>query len=95
MTGKEPQDRKGGSIVARLTAGLTVLSLLLVAFVALVIWAAISALGDIHRAEQSFRQLETARNIEAAFNRYLLAEVTRRLTEGAPIESAEAELRIS
>ena len=82
--------RRGRSIVARLAFGLAVLSLLLAGFVALVVWAAIASVAEMRRAEQSFRQLETARNIEAAFNRYLLAEVTRRLSDGAAAESREA-----
>ena len=77
--------------MARLALGLGVLSLLLAAFVGLVIWSGAAALGEMLRAEQSFRQLETARNLEAAFGRYLLAEVGRRLAgDGSDGETEEA-----
>lgn len=82
--------RDGGSIVARLVVGLGVLSAILTAFVALVVSSGWTAYGQMLRAEQSFRQLETARGIEVAFSRYLMAEVQRRLTGAQPIETPEA-----
>lgn len=83
-------DRTGGLIVARLAVGLGALSLILIAFVTLVVWSGIAARAEMLRAEQSFRQLETARNIEAAFGRYLLAELQRRLADGPVAETVEA-----
>ncbi|MEM7190253.1 MAG: HAMP domain-containing sensor histidine kinase [Pseudomonadota bacterium] len=80
------------SIVARLSAGLIILSLLLMGFVSLVIWAAAAAQREMARAEQSFQQLETARVIEGAFSRYLLSEISRRFERDRdPDASAEAD----
>ena len=83
------------SIVTRLVAGFTVLILLLAMAAGLAVWGMRQSLLDLRRAEQSFVQLETTRTIEAAFNRYLLGELARRLGgTGDAQESAEAaELR--
>ena len=89
MIGSSTGDRTAGSIVARLALGLAVLSLILAAFVTLVVWSGLAARAEMLRAEQSFRQLETARNIEAAFGRYLLGEMRRRLTGGPAAEVPE------
>ena len=81
------------SILRRLTLGFVFLGVLLVALVVVAVWGAAGALREMGRAEQSFQQLETARGLEAAFNRYLLHEIGRRLdTTDELAESAEARL---
>lgn len=81
-----------GSILKRLSLGFGLLGLVLVALVVVAGWGATGALREMGRAEQSFQQLETARGLEAAFNRYLLHEISRRLEGGANVSgSAEAE----
>ncbi|MBY8975664.1 HAMP domain-containing histidine kinase [Rhodobacteraceae bacterium NNCM2] len=86
---------RGRSILRRQVLGLVVLVLLIVATAALGLWGLQASMGDLLRAEQSFRQLENARQLEATFNRYLAYEVNRRLEGGGdPAESRPAgELR--
>ncbi|MEM7211627.1 MAG: hypothetical protein AAF479_06990, partial [Pseudomonadota bacterium] len=82
-----------GSILQRLTLGFVLLGFVLAALIGVAVWGAARALHEMDRAEQSFRQLETARALEAAFNRYLLQEISRRLEAPADVaESAEARL---
>lgn len=85
--------RAKGSILARLGWGFAVLALLLGAFVALTLWSWIAAQRELERVEQSFRQLETARTIEAAFNRYLVGEVARRISGRERQGEEAAEVR--
>ncbi|MEM7505214.1 MAG: HAMP domain-containing sensor histidine kinase [Pseudomonadota bacterium] len=89
------QPRPSASIIWRLTVGFGVVLILVAMAAGLALWGMQSSMRDLRRAEQSFRQLETTRSIEAAFNRYLLYEIDRRLGgSGDPEESAEAgELR--
>ena len=79
MTGSLFQFRDGGSILNRLILGFVLLGLVLVALAGVVIWGGTGAIREMGRAEHSFQQLETARGIEAAFNRYLQREISRRL----------------
>ena len=55
------------------------------------IWGVKQANVDLLKAEQSFQQLENARAIEAAFNRYILREIVRRIDGPGDVrESREA-----
>ncbi|MEM9369873.1 MAG: HAMP domain-containing sensor histidine kinase [Pseudomonadota bacterium] len=94
-TGDTAAVRSGTSILRRQAIGLFVLILLLICAGAVALWGMRSSLQDLRRAEHSFRQLETARQLEAAFNQYLVFEVNRRLDGGGdPAESqAAADLR--
>ena len=79
------------SIVARLIAPLAVLILLLLVLGGLTLWGIDRSSQDLRRADQSFRQLENVRAVEASFNRYLLRELARRVVSGGdPAESREA-----
>ena len=78
----ENNTRHGKSIVRHLALGLAVLFLILTALAVLAIWTGVAARAEMLRAEQSFRQLETTRNIEAAFASYMVAELRRRLGTG-------------
>ncbi|WP_333833783.1 sensor histidine kinase [Rubrimonas sp.] len=85
-------DRTAGlSIVGRLRVALAALICAVALFAALAIWGANAAMREAAAAETAFAQLERARAVEAAFNRYLLRETERRL-DGAlgPAESREA-----
>ncbi|MEM7497054.1 MAG: HAMP domain-containing sensor histidine kinase [Pseudomonadota bacterium] len=72
----------GRSIVVQLAAALLGLALLVAALGALTVWGVERALEEVDAAEQSLVQIENARAIEAAYNRYLLAETRRRLGGG-------------
>ncbi|MEM9761364.1 MAG: HAMP domain-containing sensor histidine kinase [Pseudomonadota bacterium] len=72
----------GRSIVVQLAGALLVLALLVTALGALTVWGVERALEEVDAAEQSLVQIENARAIEAAYNRYLLAETRRRLGGG-------------
>lgn len=79
------------AIVTRLLVALLGLLLLLGALGGLSVWSVLRAERELRRADQSLAQLENAQAIEAAFNRYLLREVERRLGGGGdPRESDEA-----
>jgi signal transduction histidine kinase len=81
----------GASIAARLWLAFAALAVLFVAVGALGFWGARETAREIARVERSLNQLELARAVEAAFNRYLLTEIGRRLTGDAdPAESREA-----
>ncbi|MEM0923706.1 MAG: HAMP domain-containing protein, partial [Pseudomonadota bacterium] len=83
--------RPAASIVTRLGLGFGFLLAVLAAAAVLAVWGFQRSREDLRRAEQSFVQLETMRTVEAAFDRYLLREITRRLGGGGdPAESAEA-----
>ena len=82
------------SILRRLTWGFVLLGALLAALVAVAIWGAAGALREMDRAEQSFQQLETARGLEAAFNRYLLHEIARRLEGATDVAISEDALQV-
>ena len=93
MRRNRPDSGRSNSILNRLTLGFVLLGLVLIALVTVAVWGAAGALREMNRAEQSFEQLETARGLEAAFNRYLLFEISRRLDgSDLPEESAEARL---
>ncbi|HLS18671.1 MAG TPA: HAMP domain-containing sensor histidine kinase [Paracoccaceae bacterium] len=78
-------------IITRMLLALAGLVLLLAALGALSIWGIQRAETELRHAEQSLAQLENVRAIDAAFNRYLLIEVERRLRGGGdPAESPEA-----
>ena len=78
-------------IVTRLMLALAGLVLLLATLAALSVWSIRRAETELRHAEQSLAQLENARTLEAAFNRYLLVEIDRRLRGGGdPAESPEA-----
>ncbi|MEM7179241.1 MAG: HAMP domain-containing sensor histidine kinase [Pseudomonadota bacterium] len=83
------------SILRRQMIGLGVLVMLLLAAAGLAYWGMQATMADLRRAEHSFRQLENARQLEAAFNRYLAFELMRRIDSGGdPAESdAAADLR--
>ncbi|MEL6475731.1 MAG: HAMP domain-containing sensor histidine kinase [Pseudomonadota bacterium] len=87
--------RPRASIITRLVIGFAFLVLVLAAAAVLAVWGLQRSRDDLRRSEQSFVQLETVRTIEAAFDRYLLGEIARRLGGGGdPAESvAAAELR--
>jgi signal transduction histidine kinase len=83
----------GASIAARLWLAFAALAALFVAVGALGFWGARETAREIERVERSLNQLELARAVEAAFNRYLLTEIGRRLTgDVGPEESREAAL---
>lgn len=89
----QPAHGHRGSILQRLTLGLVLLGLVLASLIGVAVWGGAKAIREMDRAEQSFRQLETARGLEAAFNRYLLHEISRRLeVPDDTAESAEARL---
>ena len=89
-TAAEPIQRPS-ALISRMIAALIVLGALLVALGAGAVWGVRHAAVDIIKAEQSFHQLGNAHAIEAAFNRYLLREIARRLdSDGDPAESIEA-----
>ncbi|MEO1724390.1 MAG: HAMP domain-containing sensor histidine kinase [Pseudomonadota bacterium] len=78
--GAVPAQRR--SIVVQLAAALLVLALLVATLGGLTVWGVERALEEVEAAEQSLVQIENARAIEAAYNRYLLAETRRRLGGG-------------
>jgi signal transduction histidine kinase len=81
----------GASIAARLWLAFAALAALFVAVGALGFWGARETAREIAQVERSLNQLELARAVEAAFNRYLLSEIGRRLTgEDDPAESRDA-----
>lgn len=86
------------SILARLSVGLVVLAILLAAFAALAAWSVVSSKRQMDLAEQSFEQLDNAQRIGAAFNKYLLAEIVRRLGGGGStdesVEAADVRARL-
>lgn len=78
-------------IAARLLGALAALALAFAALGALALWGARETTREIARAEASLNRLENARAVEAAFNRYLLREIGRRLDGEADAgESREA-----
>jgi len=78
-------------IAARLLGALAALVLAFVALGALALWGARETTREIVRAEASLNRLENVRAMEAAFNRYLLREIGRRLDgETDAAESQEA-----
>ncbi|MEM6974399.1 MAG: HAMP domain-containing sensor histidine kinase [Pseudomonadota bacterium] len=79
------------TIVTQLRVAFLALLLLLGSLGALTISGVEQALEEVRDAERSLQQIEHARAMEAAFNRYLLTEVTRRLAgSGSPEESLAA-----
>lgn len=93
MTANPYHSRDGGSILRRLILGFVLLGLVLVALAGVVIWGGTGAIREMGRAEHSFQQLENARGIEAAFNRYLQREISRRLEPEMRLQgSIEARL---
>ncbi len=94
MTGHSdvsPTVRSRATIVVWLVLALAALLLLLAALGGMTVWGMQRAGAEILRAEQSLKQLENARAIEAAYNLYLLGEIGRRITGGGdPAESAAA-----
>ncbi len=96
MTSQSPSILRfpsAGSITTRLIVGHVLFSMLLLAFLVVLVLGIRASGRDLATAEQSLRQLETVRAIDAAFSRYLLAEVVRRFEGGgAPGESAEAKV---
>ncbi|MEM6422945.1 MAG: histidine kinase dimerization/phospho-acceptor domain-containing protein, partial [Pseudomonadota bacterium] len=82
--------RQTPSIIMQLRAALVALVLLLGALGALTIWGVERAIEEVRDAERSLQQIENARMMEAAFNRYLLTEITRRLGGGGSPEESRA-----
>ncbi|MEM7529748.1 MAG: HAMP domain-containing sensor histidine kinase [Pseudomonadota bacterium] len=68
--------------MAQLGWALLALAVLIAALGALTIWGVERALEEVAAAERSLVQIESARAMEAEFNRYLLAEIERRLAGG-------------
>lgn len=85
--------RTRATIVTGLILALAGLVMLLATLGGLTIWGVRSVEAQRLRANQSLAQLENVRAIDAAFNRYLLGEVERRLRGGGdPSESREAAI---
>ncbi|TVQ58131.1 MAG: HAMP domain-containing protein [Rhodobacteraceae bacterium] len=86
-----PQRGHGPSIVGRLRWAFMALAGAVALVAALAVWGAGAAQREAAAVEAAFAQLERARAIDAAFNRYLLRETERRLSgEIGPGESHEA-----
>ncbi|MEM6548953.1 MAG: HAMP domain-containing sensor histidine kinase [Pseudomonadota bacterium] len=79
-TGRPGRGR--ATIFLRLVAALFALVLVVAALGGLTVFGMQRSMQEVRRAEQSLQQLENARAIEAAFNRYLVAEIGRHLTGG-------------
>jgi two-component system OmpR family sensor kinase len=85
--------RVRGAIALRLLAAFAALLALFGAMALIAFSSARQTAAEIARVERSLNQLELARAVEAAFNRYLLREIGRRLEDdGDTSESREAAL---
>ncbi len=83
--------RAGRGIFAWMLLACGSLVALLVVLAALILYGIAASEADLLRARQSFTQLENAHRVEAAFNRYLLGEIARRLaSDRSSLESPEA-----
>ncbi|HEU0221526.1 MAG TPA: HAMP domain-containing sensor histidine kinase [Paracoccaceae bacterium] len=82
--------RRRAPLVARLVAALVALILLLAGLGGFTVWGLQHARLEVRRAEESLRQLENVRAIEAAFNLYLLGEIGRRLLGDASARESPA-----